>query len=165
MRVLAPEDAPAWSALRLRALREHPEAFATSYEEELRRSGEEVRARLAPGPERFTLGAFVEGRLAGGATLVRHAQPRQRHRATLAWMYVAPEARGRGLARLLLERALQAARRWEGVTDVALAVTVGNGAARALYASAGFAPYGVEPRSLCVDGRFHDTEWMGLRLR
>ncbi len=49
--------------------------------------------------------------------------------------------------------------------DVPLAVTVGNLAARTLYRRAGFVPYGVEPRSTNVDGRYFDTEWMLLHLR
>jgi L-amino acid N-acyltransferase YncA len=77
---------------------------------------------------------------------------------------VAPEARGAGAGRALLEACLPAAADWQ-VTDVALAVTVGNDAARHLYASAGFVSYGVEPRSLRVEDRFHDVEWMNLRLR
>lgn len=164
IRVLNPDDASAYRELRLRALREHPEAFATSHAEALERSVADTAGRLSPGPEHVTLGAFDEDRLVGMATLRRPAGASVRHRATVTAMYVAPQARERGLGRALLERILEVAREW-GVSDVALAVTVGNHPARSLYASAGFASYGIEPRSLCVDGRFYDTEWMNLQLR
>lgn len=163
IRTLSPDDAPALRELRLRALREHPDAFATSFEEERERSLEDAARRLVPGPEQVTLGAFEGDRLVGIAALVRPGRAKQRHRATLAGMYVTPDARERGLGRALLGRALDAAREW-GVSDVALAVTVGNHAARRLYAAAGFVAYGVEPRALRVDGRFHDVELMNLRL-
>lgn len=164
IRTLTPEDASGYLELRLRALEEHPEAFATSYEEERERSLAEVASRLAPGPQQVTLGAFDQDRLVGIATLVRPAKAKLRHRATLAAMYVVPEARERSLGRALLERVLTLAAEW-GVSDVALAVTVGNHAARNLYASAGFISYGIEPRSLYVQGRFYDVEWMNLQLR
>ncbi|MBA2244292.1 MAG: GNAT family N-acetyltransferase [Gemmatimonadetes bacterium] len=164
IRTLDSEDAPLYHELRLRALREHPEAFATSYEEARARSMADVAGRLAPGPEQVTLGAFDHDGLVGMATLVRPTKAKLRHRATLAAMYVAPEARERSLGRALLERILAVAVEW-GVSDVVLAVTVGNHAARKLYASAGFVTYGVEPRSLCVGGHFYDVELMNLQLQ
>lgn len=160
---LAPGDAPAFHELRLRALREHPEAFATSYAEERERTLEQAAARLAPSPDRITLGAFHDDRLAGMAALVRPTRAKQRHRAVLTSMYVVPEARGLRLGRALLEQVLEAARAWE-VSEVALAVTVGNNPARELYAGAGFITYGIEPRSLYVEGRYFDVEWMNLQL-
>lgn len=164
IRTLNPEDASEYRELRLRALREHPEAFATSYDEELERSLAEAAGRLTAGPEQLTLGAFDHDRLVGMATLIRPAKAKLRHRATLAAMYVAPEAREQQLGRALLERAIAAAVEW-GVSDVDLSVTVGNHAARKLYASAGFVSYGVQPRSLYVQGRYHDVEWMNLQLQ
>lgn len=163
IRRLIPEDAPVYRELRLRALREHPEAFATSYAEEHERPLTEFASRLA-GPEQVTLGAFDQDRLVGIATLMRSSKAKLRHRAGLVAMYVAPEARGQRLGRALLERAIAVAGEW-GVSDVALAVTVGNHAARKLYAGAGFVSYGVEPRSLYVEGRFYEVELMNLQLQ
>jgi GNAT superfamily N-acetyltransferase len=164
IRSLGGEDAPAYPALPLRASRDHPEAFATSYVEEQERSLEETRARLIASPQQVTCGAFEADQLLGIATLIRPTKIKLRHRATLAAMYVVPAARGRGLASSLLRAALESARAW-GVSDVALAVTVGNEVARSLYTAAGFLSYGVEPRSLFVEGLFHDVEWLNLQLR
>jgi GNAT superfamily N-acetyltransferase len=165
IRTLSPDDASLYRELRLRALQEHPEAFATSYEEEQARSILHFAQKLTPGPDHITLGAFDEEKLVGIVTLTRPvSNPKLRHRATLAAMYVAPEARKHRLARILLNKSLSIAEEW-GVSDVALAVAVGNHTARNLYASAGFVSYGIEPRCLCVDGRFYDAEWMNLRLK
>lgn len=165
IRTLTPDDASQYRELRLRALRKHPEAFATSYEEEQARSISEFAQKLAPGPEHITLGAYNEGQLVGIVTLTRPvSNPKLQHRATIAAMYVVPEARKQRLARILLNESLSIAGEW-GVSDVALAVAVGNYSARNLYASAGFVSYGIEPRCLCVDGRFFDAEWMNLRLK
>jgi GNAT superfamily N-acetyltransferase len=164
IRILTAQDAPAYRDLRLRALHEHPAAFATSVEEARQRPLEEVVNALVPGPEHVTFGAFHGERLVGIATLVRAGKAKLRHRATLTAMYVAPDARGSGLGRELLRRAVDAARAWTGLTDLALAVTVGNPVARALYADAGFVTYGIDPRSLRVEGLFHDVELMILKL-
>lgn len=165
IRTLGPNDASLYRELRLRALREHPESFATSYEEEQARPISSVAQKLTPGPDQITLGAFYEEQLAGIVTLTRPvSKPKLQHRATIAAMYVVPEARKHKLARILLDETLSIAGKW-GVSDVALAVAVGNHAARSLYASAGFISYGIEPRCLCVDGRFYDAEWMNLSLK
>lgn len=163
IRTLEPGDAAAYRELRLRALREHPEAFAASYEEERERGEAGVALRLAPCPERATLGAFDAERLVGIATLVRPAKAKLRHRAEIVAMYVLPEARARGVGVSLLEKILDLAREWQ-VGDLALAVTVGNTGARRMYARMGFVPYGIEPRSLHVGGSFHDVERMNLQL-
>lgn len=164
IRPLDSEDAVAYRALRLRALREHPESFATSFSEEKERPFEDFENRLTPTAQQVTYGAFYANQLFGIATLVRPTKAKLRHRATLAAMYVAPAARGRGLGNALLKAALESARAWE-VSDVALAVTVGNDRAQNLFREAGFISYGIEPRSLFVRGVFYDVEWMNLRLR
>jgi GNAT superfamily N-acetyltransferase len=61
--------------------------------------------------------------------------------AELKRMYLLPEARGRGLGRRLLETALGWAREG-GFAAVRLDTTAEMRAARGLYESAGFRPYG-----------------------
>jgi GNAT superfamily N-acetyltransferase len=163
IRLLDGEDAEGYHELRMRALREHPEAFATSCEEELQRTEAEIAGRLTPTSEHVTFGAFSSDEIVGIATLTRPAKAKLRHRATLSAMYVAPTVRGSGVGHSLLQALLEQARSW-GVADVGLAVTVGNAAARRLYITAGFTPYAVEPRSINVDGCFHDVEWMLLSI-
>lgn len=163
VRLLTAADVDAYRAVRLRALAEHPEAFATTAEEERARPADETAARLEPTEHQATFGTWDGARLVGIATVRRSDRPRLRHRAGVVAMYVAPEARGGGVGGALLERCVGAARGW-GVSDLALAVTVGNVAARRLYLDAGFVPYGVEPRALMVDGRPYDVELMNLTL-
>ncbi|SPF54860.1 hypothetical protein SBA4_6720015 [Candidatus Sulfopaludibacter sp. SbA4] len=56
IRILTPDDAPAYRALRLEALEREPEAFSSSPEDHRRLSLDEVRARLGSDPaERFTM--------------------------------------------------------------------------------------------------------------
>jgi GNAT superfamily N-acetyltransferase len=166
IRVLTRADAGAYQRLRLRALREHPEAYGSSYEEERGKTLRDVADRIAPPPERgFTLGAAVDGVLSGVVSVIRMPQSKTRHRAILVAMYVVPESRGAGVGRALLHAAIARSHAIRGIEDLYLAVTVGNDVARSLYLSAGFVPFGVESRALKIGDRCYDLEWMALRLR
>ena len=167
IRQLVEADAPAYRESRLRGLREDPEAFGSTYAEEIERplavTEERLRVQVASG-ESFTLGAF-DGGLIGVVTVLRGTGAKARHRATVVGMYVAPEARGRGVGRALLEEARDRAARVEGVEQLHLAVVTTNAAARRLYRALGFVPYGVEPRALKLGDRSWDEELMVLRVR
>lgn len=163
IRRLRAADAAAFRTVRLRALRDSPTAFGSSYHEESGQPLEWFAARLETGGA-LMFGGFVDGVLAGIAAVVREAAAKERHRAEIRSMFVAPEYRGRGLAAALLGHALAAADAMPGVWQVTLTVTAGNVAAQRLYEAHGFAPYGRLPASLHVDGRYYDDVLM-LRVR
>src|SRR3712207_3745565 len=99
--LLTEQDAQEFHALRLRSLREHPEAYGASFEEEQHLSVEQVARQLGEGlPDSFTLGARVDGTLVGIISLFRFPRQKTRHKAILGGMYVAPEARDRKSTRL-----------------------------------------------------------------
>lgn len=166
IRALGEEDAGAFRALRLRALRDHPEAFGSSYEETRALPPEEWERRFrsdwVEGGVMF--GAFVGGRLVGTVGVARATREKQRHRAGIRSVYVAPEARGRGIGAALMAAAIGQARAWGAVEVLELSVGVGNAAARRLYAGFGFVTYGVERWALKVDGQDVDEALMVLRL-
>lgn len=164
IRRLTSDDAPAYRELRLRALREHPDAFTSDWEDANARPLEESRQRLASGQVPFW-GAFDDhdGALAGMVGLDCSTRAKQRHKGTVVAMYVAREAAGRGLGRELL-RALMAHAPSMGLTDLVLTVTEGNTSAIRLYQEAGFTAFGTEPRAILVDGRLHGKVHMHLTL-
>jgi RimJ/RimL family protein N-acetyltransferase len=165
IRQLEAHDAPFYQPLRLRALREHPEAFGSSLEDEQPLPLEHVARRLEDTSGNIvSFGTWLDGQLVGIVNLYRSPRPKTRHKAILGGMYVAPEARGNRIGKALLEHTLSYARTMDGLEDVTLAVTVGNNAARRLYLGAGFVPYGVEPRYIKLGNRYFDVEWMILRL-
>lgn len=168
IRELTEDGAAEYWALRLRALREEPEAFGSSYEESKDRPLEQTVQRLREGAasdDGVTLGAYDEGRLVGMVVIVRAPNEKSRHTANIYAMYVAPEARGRGYGRALVETAIERARAMAGLEQVYLAVVTTNTAARSLYLSAGFEVYGIVRRALKLGETYLDEEAMVLWLR
>lgn len=163
IRPLVADDAAGYRALRLRALREEPDAFGSSYGEEAGWPLDEVKARIRGGAGSFVLGAF-DPALIGLVGFARSTREKTRHKGTLWGLYVAPEARGRGVARALVGELIARAKEEPGLEQITLTVGRANEAARALYASLWFTSFGVEHRALLVDGRYLDLEYMALRV-
>ncbi|MBW3571682.1 MAG: GNAT family N-acetyltransferase [Gemmatimonadetes bacterium] len=168
IRILGAEDAAAYQALRLFGLRESPEAFGSTYESEADTPLEHVGERLARGAagKDVTFGAFDDdgGHLVGVAGLRRQTGLKTRHRAHVWGMYVAPQARGRGLGRALLDALAAHARALDCVERLTLGVETSNAPARALYHAFGFVTYGIEPQAYAFGGRYWDSELMSLAL-
>jgi ribosomal protein S18 acetylase RimI-like enzyme len=167
IRPLVEADAARWRALRLRMLREHPDAFGRSYEESVTLPIEWFAARLREDeatPDKVVLGAFADEDLVGSTGLARQDGAKDRHKAYIWGVYAAPEVRGRGVGRALLVEAIARARAMAGLEQLVLAVTTHNAAARGLYAALGFESYGVERHALKVGDRYFDEDLMVLWL-
>ncbi|MGH8846759.1 MAG: GNAT family N-acetyltransferase [Polaromonas sp.] len=163
IRQLQVPDAPVYQAFRLRGLREHPDAFTSSFEETSQRPLADAEKRLAATSTEKIWGAFVNGELAGMVGLNRETRLKNRHKATLVGMYVADEYTGRGIGRALVDTVLQDARAC-GVELIVLTVTDGNREACALYTRAGFLPFGTEPDAIRVNGISFGKQHMYLQL-
>ena len=112
---------------------------------------------------RLILGAFVAGELVGTVQVILTLPPNQPHRGEIAKLLVHREARGRGIAQLLMEQA-EAEARAEGKTLLVLDAVTGGDAAR-LYARLGWTTVGVIPGyALYPDGRPCDTTYFWKAL-
>ena len=161
IRALAAPDLPAFRSLRLDALRLHPRAYGSAYEEEIRYTLDDLAARWPVRPG-VMLGGFIADRLVGFAGLQVPPKIKERHKGFIYTVYVDQSFRGRGLAVGLVEAAIATARQ-AGLRFVWLTVAVGNDARR-IYDRLGFRTFGIEPRGLLVDGEFVDEEMMVLDL-
>jgi len=160
IRALSPADAAAFHDLRLRGLREDPTAFSSSYEEECEIPVEAVAGRMAGNAQGMILGAFEGPALVGVVGLQREQAKKLAHKMLLWGMYVAPEFRGRGVGRRLVEEALRQSFATAGIRQVYLAAHAANTAAVALYEAMGFTSFGVERGSMIVDGVLQDEVHM-----
>jgi ribosomal protein S18 acetylase RimI-like enzyme len=163
VRLLSASDEPAFRRVRLDALRLHPSAFSASYDENMQTTPDELVRRLLTPPTYMFGGFTAGGELVGTTALRLQSGVKTQHKGTVIAVYVDAEHRGTGLARALVEAAIAHARAAR-LSVVHLTVTLGNDAARRLYAELGFRAYGIERRGLCVDGVFHDEELMALDL-
>ncbi|CAN5527935.1 GNAT family N-acetyltransferase [soil metagenome] len=163
IRRLESSDAAAYRELRLRALREHAEAFTSSFEEESGKPVETSKRRLAESTGNRFWGAFLDDVLVGMVGLDREERIKNRHKATLVGMYVAPEAGRRGIGQALVDALLTQARA-DGIELLLLTVTHGNATARELYARCGFGTFGVEPDAIRLAGESFAKEHMYLKL-
>ena len=168
IRRLAPDDAPKYQALRLRGLREHPEAFTSSFEEEETKPLEWSALRLAASADRphdFFLGAFKNGALGGAVGLQGRYRAKERHNAMVVGMYVAPELAGQGAGRALMHELIQQARVFAALEQIDLTVTAGNDRAQHIYQRCGFTVFGVLQRAIKLEDRYYAKVHMALRLR
>ena len=158
--LLTPADATALRTLRLAALLESPTSFAGSLNDEAAQPLSDTEQRLMPRDGSAVLGAFVNDALVGSIGIKRERMAKLTHKAGLWGMFVAPEHRGEGIARMLVTEALNVAKSFGGVRQVMLYVNAVNANAIALYESMGFVTYGVEPCGMLVAGLFYDEHLM-----
>ena len=163
IRRLQLSDAPVYRAFRLRGLREHADAFTSSFDEENLRPLAVTERRLAAAGSEKLWGAFADGQITGMVGLNHETRAKTRHKASLVGLYVAHEFTGQGLGCALVNAVLQDAQAC-GVELVVLTVTDGNQAACALYQRAGFRAFGIEPDAIRVDGISLGKQHMYLQL-
>lgn len=168
IRRLTAVDAHVYEGLRLEALEREPLAFSESVEEHRAITIESIAQRLGANQENaesFVLGAFTEDLFVGMAGFARFTGPKKQHKALIWGVYVKPEWRRKGIARVLLSEIVNRAKAIPGVEQILLSVAAEQTAAKKLYESLGFETYGREPRTLKVEDRYVDEDLMILRFR
>jgi len=120
--------------LRLRALREEPQAYASTFEHERRLTDNDWRDRLS---RALTVLAFSDGQPVGMAAGLWRPDGDM----MIVGMYVVPEARGQGCAGRLIDEIASAAIECGG-RRLILDLAEGNLAAERCYRKYGFLPSG-----------------------
>ena len=159
VRRLRGDDAAAFKAVRLNGLRLHPDAFGSSFEEEVDRPLDLIAQALEAN---FVAGCERDGALLGIAGLRQGASVKTRHRGLLWGVFVDPAARGLGVGERLIGAIVEQAR--GQVEDLTLTVSAHNATAIGLYKRFGFAEYGLDRRSLKLADGYVDELLMRLDL-
>ena len=167
IRELTKSDALEYRTLRLRALKEYPTVFSSSYEVEREWPSKRFADRLSETPgstDAFMLGCFVEDDLVGSLGFYRYEAPKEMHTGRIVAVHMAAEHQGNGYGRAMVAAALERARRIAGLTIIQLTATTTNERAKSLYASFGFEICGTTPRAMLVEGEYIDEHLMVLKL-
>ena len=138
VRPLTPDDVAAYRALRLAGIAELPAAFCTRHAAESGLPLAQIAQRLRATSHQIIFGAFDKDQLIGIAGLRREPIAVVHDKASLWSVYVAPQARGRGAARQLVQAAIAHACAIPELARVRLAVAQDNHAALTLYLGCGF---------------------------
>lgn len=158
-RYLSPADAAEFRALRLHSFAEEPDAFFFTREE------------MEPKPlvfwerllsEGWHIGAFIDGTLAGCASLWQEKGVKIRHRGYLGAVYVGRQLRGKGVARAMIQALLDKGKE-NGLELVRLSTKENNPVSVGLYKSLGFEPYGVEKHFLKLEDGSYVNEVMMVK--
>jgi ribosomal protein S18 acetylase RimI-like enzyme len=160
IRLLACADALAYRDIRLEGLRGHPEAFASTFEDERDRPLDRFKELIA---QSRIFGAVLQQKLVGVVGLRAHAEVKLRHKAMIWGMYVRQEARQYGVGERLINAVVAHAP--QHVEQIQLAVVTENEAARRLYVKAGFIAYGHQTNALKHGDRYYDDILMVKFLR
>ncbi len=138
VRPLTPDDVAAYRALRLAGIAELPTAFCTTYAAESGLPLARIAERLRITSHQIIFGVFNGEQLIAIAGLRREPIAVAHDKASLWGVYVAPQARGRGAGRQLVQAAIAHACAIPELGRVRLAVAQDNHAALTLYLGCGF---------------------------
>jgi len=165
IRLLDVVDAQLYSEVRLRALKNDPDSFGSTFEQEASRPLGNFIERIQHTKDQFTFGCFDDTALVGIVNFARENRLKTAHKGNIYGMYIEPQHRRRGLGKALLLALIEKATiECEGLEQIHLMVVSKNESAKRLYTTLGFEVYGVEPHALKFDGHYYDEDLMVLRL-
>lgn len=165
-RELGAQDAEPFFKLRLKGLKEEPDAFTSSYEESKDTPLDEIASRLVSSKDSFVIGVFEADKLIGVTGVHRYKEGlKVAHKGILWGVYLLPEYRGKGIAKTLLQKVLEQAQKLPGLELLHLGVNPASTAVVKLYESVGFSKWGSELHALKVNGKYVDEDQMVFWLK
>ena len=159
------EDLVAFRAIRIEGVHDAPESFRASSEEMENKTTEDFENQLSGNIRGdFFVGAFIEDSLIAVAGLYHEHYKKLAHKGEIGSVYVKPQYRNRGIAKMLLSEIFETAKNAGDIKHINLSVSTSNEPAIKLYKSLGFVVYGTEPNTLNVGGKYYDEYHMQLVL-
>lgn len=156
---LRQDDWKIWKSFRLMALKNSPESFGSSYEEELNWPDSEFQNALV---KNNLFGVFIDDTLVSSAGFYSLSSNKTKNRGVIWGLYTRADYRGQGYAQALMSAIIKHAQ--SRVIQLHLTCVTTNLGALALYQKLGFKIYGTEPRALKIGDVFFDEHLMLLDL-
>jgi RimJ/RimL family protein N-acetyltransferase len=145
--------------LRLEALKNEPQAFSSSYEEEQLIAETVWRTRIEN-----ALFAIENGKLVSMAGFIRYNHIKTNHVCEIFGVYVRPEYRGKGIGKQLISTVIKEIKNIKGIKKIRIGVNPTQKAAEHIYLKLGFEPVGLLKKDMQVNGKFYDELWMEKHL-
>jgi ribosomal protein S18 acetylase RimI-like enzyme len=165
VRPLSEDDFNLFIDLRLLGLKESSDAFLISYEQEKETGPAYFQELLATeNPDNLIFGFFMDAKLIGILGLFRDNLPKLSHRMNIWGLYVHPDVRRNGVAKAILKKSIDHAKKQERVFNIRLSVDSQNIKAIELYQKFGFIEWGVEPKATQGSTELLDDVHMSLQL-
>jgi RimJ/RimL family protein N-acetyltransferase len=150
--------------LRLKALKEVPEAFASTYQKECDLQEEVFANRLKITDNQFTIGAFADNQLIYVAAFFRETREKTKHKGNVVAVYCLPEYRKKEIATKVMETLIAEVRKIPDLAVLNLSVVSENKQAKYFYEKLGFVVYGTEPKALFDGQKYFDEYLLQLSL-
>ena len=150
-----PDDFAIMREIRLEALQLHPEAYSSAYEDWVKFSEADWRAKLSTP----VFAAFDGGKAVGLIGLWPQDGARTSHRAIVVMVYVKSEMRGRNIGQKLMQ-AVEIYARDNGFSQLELSVLAENKTALQLYMREGYTEFGRRPNWISLNGEMYDEVMM-----
>ena len=148
---LQKSDATQFHAFRLSGLKETPENFGSSYDEEKEYTLERIESHFENGA---IFGCFEGDDLIGVTGYYAIARKHMAHVARIWGVYVHPDMRRQGVSKMIFEAILDDIP--DGIEQIRLGVSAQNTAAKSLYESVGFKECGREDKLIKIGDQYYD---------
>jgi RimJ/RimL family protein N-acetyltransferase len=159
-KILMPEHAEVWQALRLEGVRDFPLGFLVTLEEAASASPDRCREILG---SRNIRGVFEGEKLVGFCGYRQQELTRVRHRGDIGPFFVTQSHQGSGAAKVLMAGVIKEAKD-SGVSQLELFVDTENQRAIAFYKRQGFELVATHPDSIRIDGQSQNDYFLTLRI-
>ena len=162
-RKLLSADSQSYRAIRLECLKNFPQYFGTSYDEQIILPKLAYELYIESGDSNhFTVGAFDGDALIGICSFNRDGRGKVKHIGEIVQMYVKPEYAGQKVGLRLIEAMIAEAFSDESVEQLLLNVVTTNVSANRVYEQAGFVEYGRLKNNFKYNGTYADQRMMVL---
>ncbi|MEZ4819091.1 MAG: GNAT family N-acetyltransferase [Bdellovibrionota bacterium] len=149
--MLENHEIESWFDLRLAALKDAPAAFLETVDEAKQFGFEPYLQRLIEGgKDNVLFGCWNREKIVGSVGVVKNTRKKLSHSAFIWGVYIMPDDRRKGIARMLMNQAIIYAKETMKVRVIHLSVAESQIAATQLYVSLGFEIWGRQPNAICV---------------
>ena len=152
-------DCQQWKKIRLEALKNSPDNFMSSYQDEVNYSDDHFTRGLEAS---IIFGCFIQDEIVGCCGLVVEKASKISHTGTLWGMYIKEDARGGGVGLSLVSHVKDYAKSY--IKHLYLGCNAENQSAIKLYRKCGFKVYGTRPNYTKIGDKFYDDLIMMCEL-